>query len=370
MDLTAPHWIYLIGTLIIILTMLVRQNVVVPAVLMTFFIGWVYTGSFFSGLQTIFQASLTAAGELFNIFLIIAIMTALLHSLKAIGADEQMITPFQRVMKNGHISFWVIVGATYAISLFFWPTPAVPLIGALLIPVAIRAGLPPVAAAIAISLAGQGMALSADYMIQIAPMLNATSAGVAVEPVANRAFVLSIITGVVALTYAYFSIRKSIQKPSKKHLIEWEKHGSIETDETSVTTKQSKKQRVFFALFVPISFLIIVVYMVLSMFTDAIPSMEGGAGAALIGGTAVILLVTASSFYNLRNSLTNVSDFLVKGFVFAFKAMGPVIPIAGFFFIGSGEFSAKILGVSAETPPSFLFDLVQAGQQINLRVAF
>jgi hypothetical protein len=364
MELTVPHWIYLIGTLIIIITMLVRQNVVVPAVLMTFFIGWLYTGSFSSGLQTIFQASLTAAGELFNIFLIIAIMTALLHSLKAIGADEQMITPFQRVMKNGHISFWIIVGVTYAISLFFWPTPAVPLIGALLIPVAIRAGLPPVAAGIAMSLAGQGMALSADYMIKIAPMLNATSAGVAIETVANRAFVLSIITGVVALTYAYFSIRKSIQKPSKQHVLKWEESSSTEVEESSVMQKQSKKHRIFFALLVPISFFIIVIYMVLSMFTDAIPSMEGGAGAALIGGTSVLLLVAASSFYNVRNSLTNVSDFLVKGFVFAFKAMGPVIPIAGFFFIGSGEFSAKIFGVTPETAPSFLFELVQAGQQI------
>ncbi|WP_246879851.1 hypothetical protein [Bacillus suaedae] len=128
MVLTIPHWIYLIGTCLIILTMLFRQNVVVPAVLMTFLVGWLYTGSFFLGLQTIFQASLTAAGELFNIFLIIAIMTALLHSLKAIRSDERMITPFQKVMVNGHISFWVLVFVTYAISLFFWPTPAVSLV--------------------------------------------------------------------------------------------------------------------------------------------------------------------------------------------------------------------------------------------------
>ncbi|GAE34253.1 hypothetical protein [Halalkalibacter akibai] len=370
MILTAPHWIYLLGTLIIILTMLFRQNVVVPAVLMTFIVGWVYTGSFSSGLQTIFQASLIAAGELFNIFLIIAIMTALLHSLKALGADEQMITPFQRVMKNGHISFWVIVGVTYAISIFFWPTPAVPLIGALLIPVAIRAGLPPIGAAIAISLAGQGMALSADYMIKIAPMLNATSAGIAVDAVANRALVLSLITGSVALTCAYFSIRKSIQKPSRDHLLKWEKSEGMDLEDDQVVTKHSKKHRIFFALLVPISFLVIVIYMVLSMFTDNIPAMEGGAGASLIGGTAVVLLVIATCFYNVRKSLTNVSDYLVKGFIFAFKAMGPVIPIAGFFFIGSGEFSAKIFGGESDSAPTFLFDLVQAGQQVIPESAF
>ncbi|WP_306807387.1 hypothetical protein [Halalkalibacter krulwichiae] len=76
------------------------------------------------------------------------------------------------------------------------------------------------------------------------------------------------------------------------------------------------------------------------------------------------MLIAATFFYNIRKSLPNVSDFLVKGFLFAFKAMGPVIPIAGFFFIGSGEFSARIFKVEAESAPTFLFDLVQAGQQI------
>lgn len=371
MVLTIPHWIYLIGTCLIILTMLFRQNVVVPAVLMTFLVGWLYTGSFFSGLQTIFQASLTAAGELFNIFLIIAIMTALLHSLKAIRSDERMITPFQKVMVNGHISFWVLVFVTYAISLFFWPTPAVPLIGAILIPVAIRAGLPPIGAAIAISLAGQGMALSADYMIQIAPMLNATSAGIAVAPVADRALVLSLITGGVALLTAYFFLRKSIKEPSRDHLSSWQMADSSDLKEDALPQRETKKASIVFAFAVPISFLLIIIYMVASKFSETIPDMEGGAGAALIGGTAVLILIAASTVYKVRDSLTNVSDHLVKGFVFAFKAMGPVIPIAGFFFIGSGDYAGRILGVAEGVEaPAFLFDLVQAGQQLIPESAF
>src|SRR5690606_29597735 len=53
---------------------------------------------------------------------------------------------------------------------------------------------------------------------------------------------------------------------------------------------------------------------------------------------------------------------VTDGFVFAFKAMGPVIPIAGFFFLGSGEFAGSILGVE-EGAPSLLFGLVEAIQQ-------
>jgi hypothetical protein len=366
MELTAAHWMYLIGTCIIILTMLFRQNVVAPSIIVTFLVGWIFTGSFTVGLQTIFNASLVAAGELFNIFLIIAIMTALLHSLRSLGSDEQMITPFQRVMKNGHISYWVIIFVTYAISLFFWPTPAVPLVGALLIPVAIRSGLPPIGAAIAISLAGQGMALSSDYVIQIAPTLTATAAGADVNIVADRAFVLSIITGVTAIVIAYLFLRKHILRPSNKHLIAWEKidqnpHQHMEDSEKNQQTKS--KYSLLFSILVPVTFLIIISYMFLAKFSDFIPSVEGGTGAALIGGASAVLLIAASMFKNVRSSLNNISDNLVKGFLFAFKAMGPVIPIAGFFFIGSGELSAKILGMSAEESPSFLFDLVVSGQQ-------
>ncbi|WP_198507884.1 hypothetical protein [Bacillus sp. FJAT-45037] len=370
MELTLSHWMYLFGTLLIIATMLFRQNVVVPAILMTFLVGWLFSGSLSIGLQTIFQASLIAAGELFNIFLIIAIMTALLHALKDIGADEQMITPFQKVMVNGHISFWIIVLVTYSISLFFWPTPAVPLVGALLIPVAIRAGLPPIGAAIAISLAGQGMALSSDYIIQIAPMLSATAAGVDISLVADRAFVLSIVTGSVAITLAYFLIRKWIKAPSKTHLLNWEQKESKIVEERTPTRKPITRKSMFFALLVPTAFLFIIVYMIMAKFSEAIPTIEGGTGAALIGGTAALLLLASTTADRLRTSLSKVSEHLITGFVFAFKAMGPVIPIAGFFFIGSGELSGAILGAGNDHSPSFLFDLVQAGQQMIPESAF
>lgn len=366
MELTAAHWMYLIGTCIIILTMLFKQNIVVPSIIVTFVVGWIYSGSIIDGLQTIFNASLIAAGELFNIFLIIAIMTALLHALKSIGSDKKMITPFQGLMKNGHVSFWVIIFVTYIISLFFWPTPAVPLVGALLIPVAVRSGLPPIGSAIAISLAGQGMALSSDYIIQIAPTLTATAAGADVDILATRALGLSIITGVVAIIIAYLSLRKSISSPSESHLTKWEETDQSPenlNDDSVVETPSKNKYGTLFAILVPITFLIIIIYMFLAKFSDMFSSVDGSTGAALIGGVSAILLVAVSMFRNFRSSFNHVSDNLIKGFLFAFKAMGPVIPIAGFFFMGSNELFSKIIGTNPEETPSFLFDLVVSGQQ-------
>ena len=63
------------------------------------------------------------------------------------------------------------------ISFFFWPSPAVALMGAILLPVAVRVGLPPIGVAIAMNLFGHGIALSGDFVIQGAPKLTADAAG-------------------------------------------------------------------------------------------------------------------------------------------------------------------------------------------------
>ncbi|MYL59471.1 hypothetical protein GLW20_18345, partial [Virgibacillus halodenitrificans] len=156
MELTMSHWLYGLFTLLIIVTMIFRKGVVLPTLLGTFIVAWVAKGSIISGFIAIFQANLVAAQELFSIFLIITFMLALLNSLRDLGADQRMIQPIQKMMINGHVSYFVLVGVTYVISLFFWPTPAVPLICALLVPAAVRAGLPVMAAAMAIAIAGQG----------------------------------------------------------------------------------------------------------------------------------------------------------------------------------------------------------------------
>ncbi len=169
-------------------------------------------------MASIFNASFTAAKELFNIFLVIALMTALLNALKVLRSDIRMVEPFRAVMKNGHAAYFVLAAITYVISLFFWPTPAVPLVSAVLLPAAIAAGLPPLGGALAIAIAGQGMALSSDYVIGVAPGISAKAAGAAVSAavVADRALVLSLITGIIALVLAYLSIRKSITQPRQR----------------------------------------------------------------------------------------------------------------------------------------------------------
>lgn len=344
--------------------MVFRKGVVLPSLLGTFVIAWVYKGNIVDGFTAIFQANMVAATELFNIFLIITFMMALLHSLRDIGADEKMIQPIQKMMVNGHVSFFILVAVTYVISLFFWPTPAVPLICALLVPAAVRSGLPIMGAAVAVAIAGQGMALSSDYIVQVAPSLSATSAGVSVEAVADKALLLSIITGFVAIAIAYFIYRRKMRTKDNP-VIEQELQSLNfeETDNNKPKTKHLSTWSKVFAVFVPLTMLAVVVYMVYTkLLSGRMGGLEGGDGAALIGGVAVILLLLSTVAFGKQEALDYITNHITNGFVFAFKAMGPVIPIAGFFFLGSNDFAGSILGVEEEAP-AFLFDLVQSTQQ-------
>ncbi|MDL4842185.1 hypothetical protein [Aquibacillus rhizosphaerae] len=373
MELTISHWLYGIFTLAIIVTMIFRKGVVFPTLLGTFVVAWVYQGNIVDGFTAIFNANLVAAKELFNIFLIITFMVALLHSLKDLGADRRMIRPIQKIMVNGHIAFFVLIAVTYIISLFFWPTPAVPLICALLVPAAIRAGLPAMVAAMAVALAGQGMALSSDYVIQVAPGLSAKAAGVETSVLLDQALVLSLITGGIAIALAYMFNRKSIRFKNDPK-IEQELAIMQGMEEESKNKPKSNNLPLWskiFAVLVPVSLLIVMVYMISTKLTEGrMGGFEGGDGAAFIGGVAVVLLLLSTFAFGQHKALDYISDHIIDGFVFAFKAMGPVIPIAGFFFLGSSDFAGSILAIGESAPPALLFDLVQSSQEYLPQNAF
>ncbi|MDM0018906.1 hypothetical protein [Variovorax saccharolyticus] len=395
---TAAHWVYLLGVGAIVLTMIFRANVVVPSIIATFCVALAWTHSPVAALGSIFNASFVAAKELFNIFLVIALMTALLNALKALQSDIRMVEPFRAVMKNGHVAYLVLAGITYLISLFFWPTPAIPLVSAVLLPAAIAAGLPPLAGAVAIAIAGQGMALSSDYVIGVAPGISARAAGASVAVVADRALVLSLITGLIALVVAYLSLRHRILPASNSLLVEWQAQsgngrsaalaaaGTFDKAEIARGTSRdapflseaqiehtlaapSARRIVWskvFAIVTPLAFMAVIATMVLPKAMPSLPELKGGAAATLVGGMAAMLMILATlAAEGPRKMLDASAEHITDGFVFAFKAMGSVLPIAGFFFIGAGETAGPILGMAADAkPPHLLFELIQSAQHL------
>ncbi|MBM0257105.1 hypothetical protein [Micromonospora sp. 4G55] len=412
MDMTPAQWVYLAGLASLIIVMVARKNVVVPAIAATFLTAVTFTGSVPGGLSSVFRASLVAASELFNIFLIIALVTAMLAALKAIGAEHRMVAPFRRLMVNGPIAYVVLFVVTYVFALFFWPTPTLALIAAILLPAAIRAGLSPMGGAIAIAIAGQGMALASDYVIGVAPSLSASGANVSADRIADRALVLSWVVGIVALAMSYvMTVRR--RRPSLATAAEHSPEmsasmprraelatagvaaggGSGGTSEQlghALATKQPPREALedggaapidavldddpadqrgqdwrakLFAVLVPVSFGALLVYMLLGRFTNLV-SVDDGAGASLVGGLAALLLLAVAVTSDGVRSLESCAEHVVDGLTFAFKAMGVVIPIAGFVFIGISDFSGRIMGLAEDaTAPGFLFDAIGSVQE-------
>ncbi|VIB63353.1 transporter [Clostridioides difficile] len=190
MVLTGAHYIYILFMVIILITMIMKKDTIVPCILGVFFMGLFFEKNIFGAITAVFNSFIISLNELGPIILIIAIMVALSKALEANNAIQYMVRPFSRVIKKSNTAFFVTGFVMLVLSWFFWPTPAVALVGAVFLPVAMRAGLPAIGVAVALNLFGHGLALSTDFVIQGAPSITAGAAGVAVSYVINDGMIL------------------------------------------------------------------------------------------------------------------------------------------------------------------------------------
>lgn len=340
--LTLSHWIYIIVVVAVILAMIFRRDVVLICLVGTFLIGTVYTGSFIKGIQTVFNSLMTGGIEIFNIMLIIAIMVAMLKSLEVMGADRIMLSPVRKYMKTPMLAFFILGFTMYIAALFFWPTPATALVGAVLIPVAMEAGLPAMYAAMAVNIFGHGMGLSGDLVLQGAPQLAAKSAGVDIGLVLPKAALLSLISGAVAILITFIMMRKKLKSEPKNSIKEKKVERIEEKKEYSSIAK-------IFGALVPLVLFIVIILMIVN-------KIKGDDATALLGGTGISILLASTISRDKGKSLEKIIEYLREGFTFSIKIFAPVIPIAGFFFLGGAE-STMILG---ENAPKLLFDIGEA----------
>lgn len=108
------------------------------------------------------------------------------------------------------------------------------------------------------------------------------------------------------------------------------------TEHATVKNLLSVGQKRFFALLIPIAFIVDVIAM--SVF-----KLQGGDATALIGGTSVFILLLLSVVAHKKEGLEKTTSYLIQGFQFGFKVFGPVIPIAAFFYLGDAGFT-QIIG--------------------------
>ena len=339
--LSLVHYIFIIMTILILIFLIVKKEIVIPCVVGILLIGLAYTGNIVSSVQILNNAVIASNGELFGIMLVIALVTALSKAMHTVGIDELMIRPLRKVIKKPTGAFWGIGFCMLIVSWLIWPSPAVVLIGALLLPVAGRVKLPAIWAAVSMNIFGHGMALSSDFFIQGAPAITAASAELPVTDVISSSIPLWLVMSVTVAAMSFIMMKRDMKKNTSAGELE------ITSDYAASEITRPVLAKVL-ATVVTATFAAIIIAMVAL-------DIQGGDATALVAGAALILTciitIAGSGF---QAALSDTVDYLKEGFVFSVRIFAPVLIIAAFFFLGSEDYAVAILGEGA---PAILNDI-------------
>ena len=326
------HYIYIVMVLVVLVTIVFKKDIVLPCIIGLFVMGYASSGSLLKGVQVIYNSLIASGTEFWGIIVIISLVMAMSKALRDIGADEMMMSPVKKIMVNQSAAFWGLGIVMMLVSWFIWPSPAVALIGAILLPAAMCAGLPALWAAVAMNLFGHGIALSSDFFIQGAPAITAKAAGAkSAIDIVTASLPLWATMSIVTVVTAYFMMRKDVRNLDKASL-----------EATAVSEISPRTAGTYLvSILTPIIFLIDIYVMYKY-------KLKGGDATALVGGTSVLIMVAVTLIqHNLMSSLDKVTEYIKDGFIFGIKIFAPVIIIGAFFFLGSEGTAKQILGENA-----------------------
>lgn len=327
------HWVYVLFVLLIIGMMIMKRDTSLVCIIGIALLGLTATGSITASIGGIFGSFIYAITELLPTILVICIIVAMSQVLTETGINETMIRPMTTLIRNPALAYWVIGIVMMVISWFFWPSPAVALVGAVMLPVALRVGLPALGVAVAMNLFGHGIALSGDFIIQGAPTLTAKAAGIPVTDVLTASIPLVVVMGLVTTVTAFWLLRRDL----KSGTLAVDQEAAVAPTAVDITETENEKVLLPAGIRRALSFLVPVLFLldVIAMFLF---DLKGGDATALVGGTSLLILLIVTLFAHRGAGLERTTEFLIQGFQFGFKVFGPVIPIAAFFYMGDSGF--------------------------------
>lgn len=343
--LTPLHYAYLIGVIAILAVMVRRRDTPAVCIAFLFILGVIGLGSVAGGIMTVFNAVLYAAREFMEVIATIALVTALSKCLKDLGSDYLMMVPMSRVMKTPSLTWWILGLTMFLFSLFLWPSPSVALVGAIMLPFAVKAGLNPLAAAMAMNLFGHGFALSYDFVIQGAPGVSAGAAGVSSADILTQAAPVFWVMGIATVVSAFLlnrrtmGIQASVQTVPRRlggeegtvpgEFPSGGGGGASGTGGLSRKPAPSRKAAMTLAILTPLAFLADILMMLAF-------NLKGGDATSLVSGTAALVMCAGAALGFKGRFLEKVTDYVTDGFLFAIRIFAPVIIIGAFFFLGGG----------------------------------
>jgi hypothetical protein len=335
---------------IILAIMLMKKDIVIPCIIGIFAMGYLYSGNAVAAIQSIFNTVIYAGNEFWGIIVIISLVVAMSKALQEVGSDMLIMSPIKKLMVNPTLAFFGVGFTMMIISWLVWPSPAVPLVGAVLLPAAVGAGLPVIYVAVAMNLFGHGIALSSDFFIQGAPTITAAGAGIDVTEVVKASIPIWFAMSVVTVAVAFFMMKNDMKKNSLKY-------AQISEVKQTIEVKRGKTT-ILMAVLAPLGF-------IFDIFAMLKYNLAGGDATALVGGTAIlIMLVTVLTTYSIPDAFDKVVDYIKEGFKFGITVFAPVIFIGGFFFLGNQGGATTVFGEGA---PGILNDIsIYLSQSIQM----
>lgn len=324
--LTPLHYAYLIGVIVILAVMVLKKDTPAVCIAFLFILGLIGLKSVTGGIITVFSAVLYAGRKFMEVLATIALVTSLSKCLKDLGSDYLMMVPMAGIMKTPSLTWWILGLTMFLFSLFLWPSPSVALVGAIMLPFAVKAGLNPLAAAMAMNLFGHGFALSYDVVIQGAPAISAGAAGLDTSSILRQAWPLFWMMGIVTVLSAYVLNRSQLDARGPRLSIQAEPS----------RPQGHKKAALFLAVFTPIAFAGDIILMLLC-------GLKGGDATSMVSGTALLITCLGALLGFGKQSLEKVTGYVTEGFLFAIRIFAPVIIIGAFFFLG-GDGITSIMG--------------------------
>lgn len=316
--ITLAHWVFLVFVFFIILTLVWKKPPVLAAAIGLFAVGFAYSGKPLESIQISFRALSMATSNLLSVILLIGIVVGLTHLLKDTGADLRLVRPLLRV-KQLRTAYWLIGITMWGLTLLVWPTPAISLLGAVVVPALKKIGINPLGLALSLTLFGEGMGLSGDFIIQGAPSLLSKATGIPVSVLLGASLPVVLGSGIFAALTGNFLLKFKL---GPENALSYAQPNPSDT--TIMESRQSK-----------IIALIVISCYGLTVFFMLFLKIRGDAASALIGGTTFLILCIGVLIKDRRKAFTSFVDYLKEGLRFSMEVFVPIVIMSGFFFLGT-----------------------------------
>ena len=338
-NLTAAHYVYLFITIWLFVRLIKQKEIVFLSIVGILSVALIYTKNLISSVQVLCRAIIAGFEDLLPIFIGISLILALGGAIKSSGAMSAVFTGNSYLGIGPRRAFLLTGVVMMLVSFVLWPSPAVALIAAFVIPLSAKMKLNPLYIASAMNIFGHGIALSGDFFIQGVPTVVAEGAGFKTGDILPYLVPLWAIMGVTTVFTAMILMKKD------RHIVPVMPVQNEPKQESRVSPFKGK-----------LILILISVCFAADVAAMLVWDVSGDDATFFIAGTALLLTGVVSFItFDKKEAEEKITDFITSGFASAMEIFAPALVIIGFFSIGNQGFSEYILGEGA---PGMIGDFV------------